>query len=187
MTLCNVVVYISYHKTCICSYTSDYKPPSSRLWGWLSWLGIVESNTDVQEETDNKPQTDSGIVDSNTDTQETANELQKDPSRSSTGLYSGATIPEMQQLQLIKHGAVQVRIMDKISYRWQEVAIALGFKGYEIETIKQSTHHQPSDACMTMFTKWLEGGKREPVTWETLVHALTEAKFQTLAQQIQAL
>ena len=35
-----------------------------------------------------------------------------------------------------------------------------------------------------IFQKWLEGNRRQPVTWETLVHVLDDIGLRTLAQQI---
>ena len=99
-------------------------------------------------------------------------------------LLRANTRPTMQQLDILKYRGGRVKIMDQISHRWHKVAIHLGFDSHEISNIKQSSLLNPEDACMTMFIKWLEGGKKRP-TWKTLVQALTDAGFQELAVEIQ--
>ena len=74
--------------------------------------------------------------------------------------------------------------MDEISSQWPDVAIALAFEHYSISEIELSSRGQPKTACRTMIMEWLKGAKRTPVTWNTLVQALIDAKFVDLAEQL---
>ena len=77
-----------------------------------------------------------------------------------------------------------MRVMDDISGHWLPTAIALGFDGHSIDKIKLSSHNQVNEACTMMMMEWLKGAKRTPVTWETLVHALEDARLAYLAEQL---
>ena len=91
--------------------------------------------------------------------------------------------PKLHQLQALTTPAGRrVKVKDEVAHEWQEVAVALHFDGGEIEAIRQSTYNQSSDACRVLFSQWLQGGHRKPVSWETLVQALTDAGFIYLAQ-----
>ena len=76
-----------------------------------------------------------------------------------------------------------MKIMETIAYRWQDVALALYFEGSVIKSIMQSTFSHV-EGCRRMLDRWLQGGYREPVTWETLVEALQEARFVDLADSL---
>ena len=76
-----------------------------------------------------------------------------------------------------------MKIVETIAYRWQDVALALHVEGSVIKSIKQSTFSNV-EGCRRMLDRWLQGGYREPVTWETLVEALQEARFVDLAYSL---
>lgn len=73
--------------------------------------------------------------------------------------------------------------MEKVQARWQELALALHM-GSEIESIEASTNVDPSSACREIFTTWLRGGYREPVTWKTLLEALKDCDFFGIARTV---
>ena len=76
-----------------------------------------------------------------------------------------------------------MRVMDVTSGHWSFTAIALGFNEHSIDNIKSSSQNA-REACRMMMTEWLNGAKRKPVTWETLVHALRDAELADLAEQL---
>ena len=76
-----------------------------------------------------------------------------------------------------------MKIVETIAYRWQDVALALHVEGSVIKSIKESTFSNV-EGCRMMLDRWLKGGYREPVTWETLVEALQEARFVDLADSL---
>ena len=65
---------------------------------------------------------------------------------------------------------------------WDEVAVALGFDGARIKTMKMGIHYQPRKACLEMFTEWLAGGHdlKSP-TWDVLIHSLRAANLTVIA------
>ena len=77
-----------------------------------------------------------------------------------------------------------MKIIETIAYRWQDVALALRFKGSMIASIKESTFSNVEEGCRMMLDWWLEGRCHEPVTWEGLVEALQEANFVDLADSL---
>ena len=48
--------------------------------------------------------------------------------------------------------------MREVAPEWDEVAVALGFDGARIKTIKMGAHYPPREACLEIFTVWLNGG-----------------------------
>jgi len=81
-------------------------------------------------------------------------------------------------------GGRQVKIVETIAYRWQDVALALYFEGSVIASIKESTFSNVEEGCRRMLDRWLEGGCHEPVTWKRLVEALQDAGFRKLAESL---
>ena len=72
--------------------------------------------------------------------------------------------------------------MKEVTPEWDEVAVALGFGGARIKTIKMGAHYQPREACREMFIEWLEGGRDlQPPTWSVLIQSLTAANLTEIA------
>ena len=87
--------------------------------------------------------------------------------------------PKLHELQLLKlPNGTELRILREVAPEWDEVAVALGFDGARIKTIKMGAHYQPKDACREMFTKWLDGGRDlQPPTWNVLIQSLNAANL----------
>jgi hypothetical protein len=72
--------------------------------------------------------------------------------------------------------------MKEVAPEWDEVAVALGFDGARIKTIKMGAHYQPREACLDMFTEWLNGGRDlQPPTWDVLIQSLIAANLRKIA------
>ena len=72
--------------------------------------------------------------------------------------------------------------MEKVAPEWNQVAVALGFNGARIKAIRMGTHHQPREACLEMFTEWLDGGHNlQPPTWDTIIQSLRVADLTEVA------
>jgi hypothetical protein len=72
--------------------------------------------------------------------------------------------------------------MKEVAPEWDEVAVALGFGGARIKTIKMGAHYQLREACLEMFTEWLDGGRDlQPPTWDSLIQSLTAANLTGIA------
>ena len=74
-------------------------------------------------------------------------------------------------------------MIGKAAYGWERVATRLYFEGHDILRI-QRDKPQAEDACRTMFIEWLEGKRRTPTTWETVIQALNEARQGELANDL---
>ena len=79
----------------------------------------------------------------------------------------------------------QVKIIETVAARWEEVALALHFEGHTIQNIRYDTRIQCVDACCVMLQKWLDGEGLHPVTWEILMDALVAAGFVTVVEDLQ--
>ena len=92
--------------------------------------------------------------------------------------------PELYELQLLEFdkGRDSVRIMEKVIPKWKQVAIALGFNGSKIKMIEMGALRQPEDACLSMFSDWLDGGHDlQPPTWDILIQSLRAANLPEIA------
>jgi hypothetical protein len=89
----------------------------------------------------------------------------------------------LHELQLLKlPNGNELRIMKEVAPEWDEVAVALGFDGARVKTIKKGAHYQPREACLDMFTEWLAGGHDlQPPTWNVLIQSLTAANLTGIA------
>ena len=69
--------------------------------------------------------------------------------------------PLSHQLKMLKlPGRRQVKIVETIAYRWQDVALALHFEGSVIASIKESTFSNVAEGCRRMLDRWLEGDSK---------------------------
>ena len=59
--------------------------------------------------------------------------------------------------------------------------------GTKTETIVISEHYQPANIAHHIFSRWLQGGGKEPVTWVTLIAVLKQVGFIRLARSIKEL
>ena len=91
--------------------------------------------------------------------------------------------PKLSHLQQLKFpSGTELRIMEKVVPKWDEVAMALGFDGARIKTIEMGAFYQPGNACRTMFTDWLAGSHDlKPPTWDVLIQSLRTANLTEIA------
>ena len=92
--------------------------------------------------------------------------------------------PELHQLDLFERHSKKLELIACVTADWERVATRLHFPGYTIKAISRDSHHQTDQACRSMFTRWLNGEGRQPVTWGTLITALYEAKLASVAQEL---
>ena len=92
--------------------------------------------------------------------------------------------PEFHELDLFEWCGKKLDIIKRVSDKWEQVATRLHFPPNTIEVISRDCHHQCDPACRSMFTRWLGGEGRTPMTWGTLVGALYEADLSSVAQEL---
>ena len=98
------------------------------------------------------------------------------------------TKPEFHELDLLKSKGKTVRVMERTAAKWERVATRLYFGGHDISSIKKDpTCLSPEDACRKVFTEWLDGKGRKPVSWGTLIEVLEEAQIGELAKDIETI
>ncbi len=91
-------------------------------------------------------------------------------------------MPELHELQLLEFEE-PLRIMERVTPKWKQLAVALGFSGPRIDMIEMAALRQPEDACLRMFTKWLDGGHDlKPPTWDALIQSLRAANLPEIAE-----
>ena len=71
--------------------------------------------------------------------------------------------------------------------RWDKIALRLHFSGHDISRIERDHKDSVVRACRTMFSEWLEGKGRQPITWNTLIKALKEADHSELAREVETI
>ena len=95
--------------------------------------------------------------------------------------------PELKELLLLQFSnGKELRIRDRISHIWKNLAITLGFNQAKIKGIEISCHYQPEDATYEMFRQWLKGahGDLKPATWSTLIQSLRDVKLTGIADML---
>lgn len=99
--------------------------------------------------------------------------------------WAAADNIELYQLQCLDSGGGQdMRVMDRMSAKWTDVALALHFDGNMIDSIQRDACREVKPACRTMFQKWLAGEGRRPASWKVLIQALEDASLGELAREL---
>ena len=100
--------------------------------------------------------------------------------------------PKLFELQkLVGREGTVFRIIEQVTPRWENLALALKFEGPVIEATKMNAHFQVDRACQSILQRWLEGATMnvDPklhVTWETLVGCLEDVGMNTLAKNLRS-
>ena len=82
----------------------------------------------------------------------------------------------------------RIYIMDEITAKWKRFGICLKFSPSILDNI-ESTCRGDVEACVNrLLTMWLEGHVQDvsqaPITWETLLEALRDARLGKLADDL---
>ena len=104
----------------------------------------------------------------------------KDLKMSSLSSYT----PEFHELDLFERHGKKLELIKHIAGKWERVATRLHFPPETIEVTTRDYCHQCDAACRSMFTRWLNGEGRKPITWGTLIIALNEADLSSVAQEL---
>ena len=91
------------------------------------------------------------------------------------------TLHQLQDLR-VQHQDSPVRVIDTIAGQWETVAIALHFEWNTIEFIRYNSNV----STVSMLGRWINGGGRKPVNWDTLISSLSRAGFSTLAGDLRS-
>ena len=91
----------------------------------------------------------------------------------------------MQLEQLRTHDGRIVKIVTEVAAHWKQMARSLGFKEQEVIIIHRNHPNDVESACIDMFERWLAGGHRQPVTWQTVVDCLRELDLNVVANDLE--
>ena len=80
-----------------------------------------------------------------------------------------------------------MKVIRAVAATWDYVALSLHFEAHDISRIKMDHHQQSIQAIKAVFHEWLEGGGRQPITWQTLIKALNEAGFLSVASDLESI
>lgn len=76
----------------------------------------------------------------------------------------------------------EIRIIDTIAYKWDQVAVALNVDQPTINILSRNYRQDAWQACFEMVGEWVDS--RCNVTWDFLADALCSADFKVLAKKI---
>ena len=92
--------------------------------------------------------------------------------------------PELHELDYLKRNDKTVRLIERVASKWERLATRLHLESYHIESVERDSHHQTESACRKIFSRWLDGTYRTPVSWRTLITALEEADLSNVAEDL---
>ena len=94
--------------------------------------------------------------------------------------------PTLPDLLCFKCNGTQhkIHIIYTVASRWRTLGLLLNISDYHLENIERN-HGNVEERCQTMLSDWLQGTVDDgPVTWETLVEAIDNARYGELAKQL---
>ena len=97
--------------------------------------------------------------------------------------------PTLRDLLCFKYNDIsgtqhKIHIIDTVASCWRRLGLALNICDYHLDNIEHN-HGNVEDRCQTMLKEWIQGTVGDgPVTWETLVEAIDDARYGELAQQL---
>ena len=81
----------------------------------------------------------------------------------------------------------EIRIVTEIAgHNWQDMAFALEFSPAEVGVVSKNHPSDVEAACTDLLSRWLTGGHRKPVSWQTMVQCLREINLNSLAFRLEA-
>ena len=93
--------------------------------------------------------------------------------------------PKLHQLDLLEFSGKSLKLIQRVTAKWEQIAIRLHFEGHMIDTIRKNCPQQAESACQSMLTKWLNGEGCQPISWRTLITVLNEANLLSVAQDLE--
>ena len=92
--------------------------------------------------------------------------------------------PKLHQLNCLKVGDQQVRVIQRVGVDWKQLGLALHFDYNLLKAIESDNHFKTHESCCDLLQKWLDGGASQPVTWARLIEALRDCEHSKLAFQL---
>ena len=79
-------------------------------------------------------------------------------------------------------------IAQKIAQCYEQFGILLldDADGSAVRSLASMPNQTPEDIMLAILQKWIQGEGRQPISWETLITAVQETGFDTLARDIRS-
>ena len=79
----------------------------------------------------------------------------------------------------------RIHIMDEIGAKWKKVGRCLKFSTSDLDNIESTCRGDAEECSVKLFTLWLEEAvSKLPITWQTLLEALKDARMYQLANKL---
>ena len=96
--------------------------------------------------------------------------------------------PELHLLHMLisRRNHKIIRVIEGVAGEWEVLAHELGFDTPRIKIINRQFVCEPEEACIAMFSRWLDGEHDlKPPTWHSLIQCLERTnKFEGLAYDL---
>ena len=80
---------------------------------------------------------------------------------------------------------VKVRIIEKVREDWWKLVSHLELPDMTVENERAKPYWCAYSACYSVFTRWLSGEGRKPLSWDTVIKALKEiGGYRTFIEEI---
>ena len=81
-----------------------------------------------------------------------------------------------------------IKIIDRLAPSWNHFGILLEFdgEGTAVDIIYKKHRGDPLDCCHAMFRHWLNGNRRTPLSWRTLIELLQDFNQEVLAGEVRS-
>lgn len=96
-----------------------------------------------------------------------------------------SSTPTLHDIDIFHVGEKEIRIIQDVASKWKRVATRLHFKPSDIARIDTNHPRDCESACREVFSEWMLGHGRKPISWRTLVKALNESKFSEMARELE--
>ena len=93
--------------------------------------------------------------------------------------------PTLHQIDHLEGSTETITIIRTVASEWRQIATRLKFGHHDISRIEKDNPRDCRDACRQMFSEWLDGNGRKPITWKTLVNVLEESEHCRLARKLE--
>ena len=96
-----------------------------------------------------------------------------------------SSTPTLHDIDIFYVGEKEIRIIRSVASKWKEVATRLYFEPNHIALIEKNHPHDCESACREVFSEWILGHGRKPISWITLLKALNESEFSEMARELE--
>ena len=79
-----------------------------------------------------------------------------------------------------------IKVIEQVSYKWEDVAYAMGFDAAVVKAIERNVFFQTTPACVEVFHRWLStaADTQTAKTWAFLIVKLRHSGFSVLADDV---